>query len=73
MTEINWSYGPTDWDPNPGAMWHNDCPGERGEVYYDKGGGAYCLGCDADQEPCSYGDAGDVMESIDHRCEVDDE
>lgn len=49
--ELNWHYGPTDWNPDPGRMWHYDCPGGRGEVMYDKDGSAYCLGCKASQPP----------------------
>jgi hypothetical protein len=29
--ELRWHYGPTETDPNPGAMWHYDC---GGEVWY---------------------------------------
>lgn len=27
MAELSWYYGPTDSDPDPGAMWHYGCGG----------------------------------------------
>lgn len=43
---LNWSYGPTEWDSDPGKIWHNDCPGGRGEVWAWKDGSYGCDGCD---------------------------
>jgi hypothetical protein len=51
MSELRWHYGPTDWDPEPGHMWHYDCPAGRGEVMIDGDGWAYCEGCEATQAP----------------------
>lgn len=51
MSELSWYYGPTDWDREPGKMWHDGCPSGRGEVMYDGDGWAYCLGCKAVQVP----------------------
>lgn len=51
VAELRWHYGPTDWNPDPGRMWHYDCPAGAGEVMYDKDGGAYCEGCGDWQAP----------------------
>lgn len=51
VAELRWHYGPTDWNPDEGRMWHYDCPAGAGEVMYDKDGGAYCEGCGAWQAP----------------------
>jgi hypothetical protein len=51
VAELDWHYGPTEWDREPHHMWHRGCPAGRGEVMYDKDGSAFCLGCGAYQEP----------------------
>ncbi len=51
VAELRWHYGPTDWAPDPGRMWHYDCPAGMGEVMYDKDGGASCEGCGVWQAP----------------------
>lgn len=38
---LNWHYGPTKSDPDPGKMWHYDCGGEV--LYLD--GGLICALC----------------------------
>jgi hypothetical protein len=35
VTELNWHYGPTAADPDPGSMWHYGC---GGRVYAFKEG-----------------------------------
>jgi hypothetical protein len=39
---LRWHYGPTDADPNPGAMWCDGC----GSEVYALEGGWICSGCD---------------------------
>jgi hypothetical protein len=47
---LDWYYGPTEWDADPGKMWHRGCPAGHGEVWGLEGG--YCCSeCDAEQPP----------------------
>jgi hypothetical protein len=39
---LEWHYGPTDTDPNPGAMWCDGC----GSEVYALEDGYICSGCD---------------------------
>lgn len=50
---LDWFYGPTVTDPDPGNMWHRNCGG-RVLVIEE---GFICLGCDDWQEhdPCACG------------------
>jgi hypothetical protein len=49
--EIDWHYGPTDWDVDAGKMWHRACPAGRGEVWVWKDGSYTCTGCNTVQAP----------------------
>jgi hypothetical protein len=44
---MQWHYGPTSDDPNPGAMWHEGC---GGEVWILEGG-YICRKCGEQQDP----------------------
>lgn len=44
--ELDWYYGPTDTDPDPGKMWHRGC---GGEVHAVEGG--YICSCGAQEYP----------------------
>ena len=38
-SELKWYYGPTEWDDEPGKMWHKDCDRDLdGEVLFIDGG-----------------------------------
>ena len=50
--ELDWHYGPTEWDHDSGKMWHRDCAGgQRGEVWVWKDGSYTCDGCNIIQPP----------------------
>lgn len=51
VPELDWYYGPTEWDQGAGKMWHSDCPAGRGEVWVWKDGSYTCSGCNAVQPP----------------------
>lgn len=45
---LEWHYGPTDWDPDPGKRWHYDCPNPPGEVMAFEEG--LVCGCGANRD-----------------------
>jgi hypothetical protein len=49
--ELDWYYGPTEWDNDHGKMWHRNCSGDRGEVWVWKDGSYTCTGCNIIQPP----------------------
>lgn len=56
VPHIEWYYGPTVWNPNPGAMWHIGCrdlvgSGHIGEVFIWKDGSVSCTGCNTHTDP----------------------
>lgn len=47
---LGWYRGPTWWNPNPGHMWHTECPdlvrsGHDGLLFFWPDGTVSCAGC----------------------------